>query len=384
MPPGVLKTNNILDIYYNQTVSEFKSISISINEKSFTLNPPNIQKEMLHWNACDYTEFFSNSSSEFSVQINENNPILVNLDKLTFICQTEDKLSKDALPHILLFKFKAGIFAREEDYQTNSISIEKVNVLHNSKRIAFEQAMKQRNETNEKFESLRSKQFNELYEKFKFFDETRRNERIKLFNENVKKRENLPVSPFLNQSSSPISTQQSRQSNEQSGKDIVEPFIFDQNLETSVSFPLKPTDMSPTQNEVAIFLKELEPLFPIDLTKQTFCGIKENDTDLNAQKMLCFNLCHYLVLFGLISGETYDYRFSISDGYWMIEDRLTGNEIKRELMTKTNLFDNPYREAILSCFRKLSDDFNLPKFDSIVSTIKALNNYGDILSGKSK
>ena len=380
LPPGVLKTNQLLDIYYNQTLSEFKNILIKINEnESFALNPPNIQKEMLHWNACDYPQFYEKSESIFTMQIDENQPFIVNLDKLTFVSQSEEKLLKDSLPNIVLFRFKAGIFAREEDYQTNSISLEKVNVLHNSKRIAFEQAIKEKKERDDKFESLRTQQFNDLYEKFKFFDETRRNERIKLFNENQKKHVGYPVSPFLNQSTDPISFQQNQQINDQTTKDIVEPVIFEQNLETNVSFPLKPTDKSPTDKEVALFLKELVPLFPIDEQAQTFCGIKQNDPDLNAQKMLCFNLCHYLVLFAVISGQTYDYRFSISDGYWKIEDRITGSEIKRDLMTKANLFDNPYRDAIFSCLRKLCDDFNIPKCESLIAMIQSLNNYADLL-----
>ena len=376
LPPGILKTDQVLDMYYNQNLESFHSIQIIINDHSFPLNQPNLVKEILHWDASDYPDLFSNSSASLSVQIDQQPPINFNFDELTFVSQTEEKLSKDKLPHIILFRFKAGIFARKADYQSGTISIDKVNVLHNQKRLLYEQAIQKNADMNKHYETLCNENFLDLYQRFKAFDETRRNERIRIFNENQKKTENLSVSPFLDQSADDQFLPPPSSSNLQ--KNYREPFVIEQ-LEESVTYPQKPYDRSPTAEEVGTFLKELGILFPVDQEERTFCGIKENDPDLQAQKMLCFNLCHYLVLYGAITGVTYDYRFSMCDGTWKIEERTTGNEIKKELMNKSAVFDNPYREAIFSCLKKLAEDLRLPKFDTLIATIEALNTYGKSL-----
>ena len=46
------------------------------------------------------------------------------------------------------------------------------------------------------------------------------------------------------------------------------------------------------------------------------------------------------------------------DGFYRFEERLTGNEVKREIHSK-NVLSNPYRSAVFACLKKLVSEFHL-------------------------
>ena len=374
LPPGILKTDQLIGIFFNQGNEKFKKAEVKAGNVQIVLNNPTIVKDLWYWSTSDSQNTLTASSSTMEIKIN-NKSFKVNLDNLTIVSQTDDKLVKNELGPILLFKFKAGIFARKEDFEGGTVSIEKVTVLHNQKRVAYETACSKTLEVQQKFDELCKNGFQTLYDKYFEFDETRKMQRIDAYRAMEAEHMNMPVSKYLN----PVTDEdmQKNLATQEARKQIqtFEPVSNDEDLEFLTKYPTKPNDVSPSTEEIQMFLKEIIPIFPVDVLNRTFCGIKETDPDLYTQRIFLFNVCHFLALYSVITGITFDYRMSVVEGSWRIEDRITGNEIKKETMTKANVFDNPYREAIVSSLKKAANDLKCKSSDNIVATIAEIQKY---------
>ncbi|KAK8893741.1 hypothetical protein M9Y10_022170 [Tritrichomonas musculus] len=134
---------------------------------------------------------------------------------------------------------------------------------------------------------------------------------------------------------------------------------------------------SPSQAEIKMFLSELPLIFPIDIEKRMFCNICADDNDVTSSKMLLFNVIHFLTLFAEFTGFIYHYRITMADGGWYkLEDRLTGIEVKREITTK-NVLTSPIRNAVVNCLKKIVYEFNLKTKDNddIISLLDAVLNF---------
>lgn len=120
---------------------------------------------------------------------------------------------------------------------------------------------------------------------------------------------------------------------------------------------------SPSQDEIKMFLSELPLIFPIDVEKRLFCNISIDDPDIQASKMLLFNVIHFLSLFAEFTGIIYHYRIGMAEGGWYkLEDRITGVEVKREITSK-NVMMSPLRVAVMNCLKKIVFEFNLKTRD---------------------
>ncbi|OHT12775.1 hypothetical protein TRFO_17228 [Tritrichomonas foetus] len=137
---------------------------------------------------------------------------------------------------------------------------------------------------------------------------------------------------------------------------------------------------APSKAEIKMFLEELTLIFPINLHAKTFCGVSVEENDSNCAKMLMFNIVHFLTLFSEFTGIVYDYRISIVDGWYKLEERLTGNEIKRDINSK-NIQSNPYREAVISCLQKILYEFQLkPQSLEILDMLDAILKFHSLLT----
>ena len=121
---------------------------------------------------------------------------------------------------------------------------------------------------------------------------------------------------------------------------------------------------SPSQYEIRMFLSELPLIFPINVEKRTFCNIFADDPDPQCNKMLIFNTIHFLSLFSEFTGIIYQYRIEMGEGGWYkLEDRITGIEVKKEVNTKNTIL-SPLRTAIMNCLKKIVFEFNLKAKDN--------------------
>ena len=74
--------------------------------------------------------------------------------------------------------------------------------------------------------------------------------------------------------------------------------------------------------------------------------------------MFLFDVTHFMTLFAQFTGVIFDYRITLVDGCYRFEERLSGNEVKREIYSK-NVLSNPYRSAVFACLKKLVSEFHL-------------------------
>jgi hypothetical protein len=70
----------------------------------------------------------------------------------------------------------------------------------------------------------------------------------------------------------------------------------------------------------------------------------------------------------------------MADGWYRLEDRLTGVEIKRDTITSKTLMANPYRVSVLACLKKLTIEFHLqPKQQDFISCIESVLHFHTLL-----
>jgi hypothetical protein len=137
---------------------------------------------------------------------------------------------------------------------------------------------------------------------------------------------------------------------------------------------------SPGTAEIRMCLEELELIFPLDVDRKLFCGISEDDPDIEAQKVFLFNVIHLLTLISEFTGMIYDVRITMADGWYRLEDRLTGMEIKRDTITSKTLMANPYRASVLACLKKLTIEFHLqPRQQDFISCIDSVLHFHTLL-----
>lgn len=369
LPPGILKVEQIQRILFNPVQDfHFTGGSVEVNGEINKLNEPTIAKDLWHWNVYEYPVLSTTNSSKLSIEIQGLQKFDFDLDQLTLVAQTEEKIDRVALKNAIIFEFKSGYFVPKESF-SKKIAIDKVNVLHYQKRMAYETACEQNHINTQRFDELCHEGFDNFFEQFMQFDQKRSENRIQAYQEKMKSQQDFPVSPFLNPDA-PYPEDKTKAMPKQNEY----PFILTEcpaNTQTS----LPEQNLSPTTEEVKQFLIDMEPLFPADDDKLTFCGIRIDDPDMQAQRMFCFNLGHFLVLFGAFTGVTFDYRITMCEGMWKLEDRFTGAEVKKDTMNKSNPLDNPYRNALISCLNKLADELQVSKTGSIVKIIHNLEQY---------
>jgi hypothetical protein len=129
---------------------------------------------------------------------------------------------------------------------------------------------------------------------------------------------------------------------------------------------------SPSTADICACLEELCLIFFWDVDKRTFCGIAEDDPDVEMQKVFLLNVIHFLTLFSEFTGALYDVRISMADGFYKLEDRVTGVEIKQDTIVRT-IPTSPYRAAVFGCLAKIAADFHVDvKGDGFVALLDAI------------
>lgn len=131
--------------------------------------------------------------------------------------------------------------------------------------------------------------------------------------------------------------------------------------------------LTPCNSEIKQVLIGLRDLFPLDVSKRTFCGICVDDTILISSKMLLFNILHFLTLFSEFTGVMYEYKITVGDsGWYNLIDRFNGQLVKRNINSR-NMFNNPYRLAVINCLKKIIQDFKLePASFDIIALLDAI------------
>ncbi|EAX97173.1 hypothetical protein TVAG_116910 [Trichomonas vaginalis G3] len=369
LPPGILKVEQIQTLLFNPNPDiQFTGGTIEVNGVSNQLKEPTTSRGLWFWRVYDYPMLSTLNCSKLSIDLNGYQKFEYDLDELTFISQTEEKIRKENLSNSFIFEFKAGFFVKNGDATKKTISIDKLNILHYQKRMAYEKACEQNQTNTQRFEALCSEGFNEFFDQFTQFNEKRSRNRIITYEKKVKELEDYPVSPFLDPDAK-INDEVREKKAESTEKCLLD------NVPPKPDFVPNNIDFTPSQADIKQFLADLNPLFQLEEDKQLFCNIKIDDPDIQSQKMFCFNLGHFLVLFSAFTGISFDYRISMFEGAWKIEDRFTGLEIKKDTITKANPIDNPYRNALISCLIKLCTELKIPKSSSVAKMIGDLQKY---------
>ena len=355
LPKGTFKFKDILSIIYID--SSLDNILIQCNNETIEIQNSIKLKESSNWILSKYPQLNLLNGSKFLIEF-KNQKEEFDLDEITFISQTEDKIEKEKFLNKFIFRFRAGFFIKKSDYNLNIIKIDKPIYLSQSKRISFENSCIQYNLLYNNYENLFNFKFKELFNKFEEYKKELFNQR-ELFYENYK--ESIKDSPILNLNNNNkieniINNNKIVESSEEPINIIHQEFI---NYEQFSIFPEKVNNKSPNNLQIKQFLIDLNNLFPLNINERLFCGINEKDSDLLNQKMFLFNLIHYLLMYSTFTGITFDYRITLIEGWYRIEERINGIEIKKELMNKSNIFDNPYRKSIINCLIKICIELNL-------------------------
>jgi len=370
LPKGTFKARDIMSIL--GFCCDFpKKIVLEIENERFEMESDENGKELHFWNMRKYLPGKFSLNSIFTIEIESSDPIVFDLDEIVYVCQNEDKIDPIYAKNLLLFKFKAGYFARKQDYMNKPVSIEKPVFLPNSKKVSYENTCLQNKQLQSTFEDVYNNKFKTLFEQFQEFEKELIIQRRNSYKEYQKNTETTPLIHSNTQIERKLESKQMPQI------ERIEPIEIESAPVQSVyTFPEKENSKTPSLQEIKQFLMDLNSLFPLDVQSKCFCDIWEEDPDISNQRVFLFNVIHFLIMFSCFTGIKYDYRITMSEGVWKFDDRITGIEVKRDTMNKSNVFDNPYRKAIYSCIKKCINELHLScKGNDIVSMISSLQDY---------
>jgi hypothetical protein len=285
----------------------------------------------------------------------------VNLDHLVLIAVDD---SFNPAFEVLLFRFLTGWFARSCDKVPSSVRLSPPRPLSAQRRESIQKACEAFRETFPSFDSASSGAFAPRFEMQESVDRVRREINVKQFEQCRERTKGTPPFggfPHPDQSPEP---------EEKSGALLLRPPLPKKasgerkwpSLEESgcaIVPPERDGWQAPSCVEIRMCLAELALIFPWDLGTRIFCGIGEDDPDPDTQRAFLFNVVRLLVLVAEFTGTIYDVRISMADGWYRLEDRLTGAEITRDAITAKTIQSNPYRLTVLACLRKVVSEFHL-------------------------
>lgn len=390
LPRGTLTSSELISIHiFLKDPDPLAKLLIKVGDAVHEVQNSTVSDSQIIWDADNFVQFGDSSVSSFEIIFNDQ-VIPVSFDSLSLF-SPDDALSS-APEGILLFRFFAGFFARSCDFQMGTITLPPIRVLSPTRREAFEKACRQHEQLLSEFREAFDSKFSELYQQNNAMNEARRRSCTEKYEEYAHVALQSPRmsesycfdgSPERSNSHSHIKELMSRASRSPSVKTLVKSLnsvcSIQQPTEVSAFPRLRDGWKSPSTPEIRMCLEELAVIFPVDEGKGMFCNISETDPDVNAQKMFLFDVTHFMTLFAQFTGIIFDYRITLVSGWYRFEERMTGNEVKRELHAK-NIMGNPYRSAIFSCLKKIVGEFHLQVTkQTMVSHISAIMSFAQML-----
>jgi hypothetical protein len=380
LPPGSLTTFELLAIGFKpENDSSPASLSISLDGSTHSFPDVPLENGLYLWPNNDCPSFSDSHSSTFVVNINST-AYPVNLDMLVLVSVDSPASALSEVNNVLVFQFLGGFFARSSDYRMGQLKPGLLRTLGPSRREALQRAVDIYHQSLPPFEEEFRTNFAPLYSQHQQNDELRRAKNAAHYAEYEKSVADTPLlneeytveRPPVSKTRAPVEVQKSKMGPPGGSQSLrvvrtaasalSPPALAPQPQVSSARavFPrLRNGWRSPGTAEIRMCLEELELIFPIDVEKKLFCGLAEDDPDVDAQKVFLFNVIHFLALFSEFTGMIYDVRITMSDGWYRLEERLSGLEIKRDSITSKTLMSNPYRAAVLACLRKITTEFHL-------------------------
>ena len=386
LPPGCLTSFELLSIHV--VSAEEHTLAVRHDGNVYEVEKAQRRGDETVWSVNDFSEFADLRASSFEVVL-DGEVFHVSFDSLVLVSVDEALSQSEAPRDVLLFRFVAGYFARACDFRMGKLVVNGVRVLRASRREAFQKAVVQCHQGIEQSDEAFDSKFSSVYERVRERDEERRRmavERFEAYESSVAASPKMSTSycaevVLADEGKGSLVPQLGFTGNETPIRDtgrrtslrtprMNSTKAVPANLARSRSpvemepepesmFPLERSGWrAPSSAEIRVCLEELAQLFPIDEARKKFCNIKEDDQDLNAQKMFLFDVVHFMTLVAQFTGIVFDYRIKLVEGCYRFEERLTGNEVKRDLNGK-NIQTSPYRAAVFACLKKIVREFKL-------------------------
>lgn len=382
LPPGSLKPSQILSIVYAPSDgSRDIKLSFEVGQRKMEVQTQSISEDgLLSWSVNDFVDFIDIRKSEFKIILGDKR-VALDLNSLAIVSAESDLTYEEAPKDIVIIQFVGGYFARAEDFEPKSVKLVNLKTLNTTRREAYQRACQQYDRNRDTFQEEFKSNFEPVYVKHVGVDMARREDLKDIYHEYSNQFQNSPkIDPSF--CADPITRGAARRRMSSTSEVIatarkgsrarlhttVTPPSFTQSMlsgfdisDAPAVFPAQRDGWrAPSVQEITACLSELQLMFPLDVESNSFCGISEDDQDLNAQKLYLFNVLFFLTLFAEFTGMIYDYRITLIEGSYKLEDRVTGAEIKKDNITAKNMMSNPYRTAVLACLKKISNEFLLP------------------------
>jgi hypothetical protein len=359
LPPGTFTSFELFSIVYTSPTPVMLAVEFGDPPTTATFPAPSVESGALLWSTDD-VGLFTDARTRTFTAILDSARIDVDLDRLVLVSVEG---VPECPPNTLLLCFLVGYFVRESDSGIRPVKLTNVKRLTAAKRESFQKACESYRSALADFEAAFETTFAPIYERQLSNDALRRRlnvDQFAAYQESVRGTPKFGESP--RDRPPPPSRIRTMVSPRSKSAKVVRPPLpvipLDIQPAPSIFPPARLGWRAPSAAEIQMCLAELSLIFPRCVERRTFCDISEDDPDPEVQKTFLFNVIHLLVLFSELTGMVYDVRIALTDGWFRMEDRMTGLEIKREITSKTAL-SNPYRAAALACLRKIVAEFHI-------------------------
>lgn len=406
--PGTLTSVKLLSILYNKGSDSFPNPELVYGTQHIKLpKAANEGKGFLEWTSSDFSALLDADISKFSLNLKPGMQIQIDLDQIMPIAVEDAKPKPEEVEKVVLLHFTAGYFVRSSDFKFTKLTIPSPKGLTPSRKSNYEKSCQQYKQNIAIYNNDQQNKFSNLYQKHQAYEsdlKKKRTEEYKKYQQQVSRAPKMkneylkdPLvdvktpddSEYTNLLVMANSTSSKTTQPSQAKKPMPNIQQFNStpppraNTQRENTFPTCQSWVGPKPTEIKEFLKELNIIFPLDSGRNTFCGVSEADPDLQAQKIFLFNVIHYLIMFAEFTGVVYDYRITLADGLYNLEDRATAVEVKKDI-SKSNWNSNPYREAIFNCLKKVTTLFNLkPRSMTFYSYLESIQAFADSINESS-
>jgi hypothetical protein len=382
LPRGCFTSFELLSILYKCAPTEpALSLTLKFNDQTIALTGGTNDNGLMTWSANNFSAFSDAHASDFRIIYGNSLDMPASFNQLRLISLDETFDPAELPSHIIIFRFSSGYYARSPDYRMHSLKVVNAKATNVAKRESYKKACTTYQEHMRAFNSAFSSKWAAHYANFQKSDATRRSLSVQHYRQY---QQSVRTCPKANESyaADREETVVAKVGTAEGSSSLFMARMSSGDLPVKVAeapdpvlvFPkTRAGPKSPSISEIRMCLEELAVIFFTDPDKRTFCGICEDDPDLEVQKMFLFNVLHFLTLFSEFTGMLFDVRISLSEGWYKLEDRVTGLEIKRDTMTAKTVVVNPYRSAVLACLKKIATEFHLePKGQDFVPLMSAI------------
>jgi hypothetical protein len=375
LPPGSFTSFDIVSFHFQPTVpSDDISLAVEFDGGSGEFPAPTTSGGFFDWLADGLPAFSDAHISRFAARLHPDAPLQFDLDSLVLVSVD---LPSD-VTDILILRFLAGYFARAEDHPAASLRLTNLPTVSRLKRVALQKVCQVYRESRVAFSDALETRFASLYARHQSYDAARREQNARQYE---RFREASRNSSIAEPGTSEPKTMPSRPPPPSTTWRSVNGVVDVQPPSLPSVFPQIPKGWrTPSTAQIRMCLEELGLMFSWDVERRTFCGIAEDDADPDAQRQFLFNVIHLLTLFGEFTGMIYDVRISMCDGWYQLQDRMSGSEIKMDPITTKTVLAHPYRAAVLDCLKKIVAEFHMEATtEDFIGCIDAAMHFHELL-----